>query len=924
MPGPRPDPLPPPVPPEPLIGRDREYAHLRRLLGRGKDPSLRILALHGEHGIGKTSLAARLALDVGGSEGLPVCWLPLDQEAGGPEAILLRMLAQLGLEGWHWDDAPHPPDALGFELLHRHARGHLSASPAVVVLDEVAWRFASRRLLPAFIGTACTVIVTTSVPVPKHLPPPAWITHHLVRPLDASAARRLVRQDASGLPDDVLRGTVARGNPAQLTHLDALLRQGPFPENGHPHRLLDALLHKRLTQEIKLLNDLVALRVPYFSTRAALALGPQALAGRSTSVPLTKLVQWGLVQREGEDRYSIHPVIRTQVIQRDVARRMDPDVRLPADKVAEAALGDLDARLAIRRDSPLSAPDAPQAFPLPVERIEEYLSLCLRRPLSGPLASMLADWLAERGDVVRLLALRGGGSTWEAPGVDVALGRAARASGALHLAARQFTDARELRELAVTQHHLGDLKAAEDQLSALTPRTPRRQLDLGAVLTDQGRYGVAAQALAEAEREFSTQRDERGRALTLLARIPLALLVGAAESADALTESVYPLLRRQGDGAGLAWLTTYAGWRQRLGGTPAQAADTLGRAVTEHRDADNPRGEAWSGYHRALALADTGSAMDAGRQLNQARKLFAHLPDELGTAWTEHKYSLVVPQQGGPHHPAPALRRAANKFATIGCPRGEAWSRLDLALLALNNPHHDATADTDVTDELVAANSLFTLIGDLNGLAWVAYAHAAKEPGVTPWEAASAVNRLAPQMPPVLGDRIRRWADDQSARSWFAVPLWARDVIAPLSGTATAAPPLTATTQVRLTLLDGSPIRVRLRVVPAPDHPWATAPAAELPWLTALATPLSAAEIHPALSLFKPSNRAETDASGVPESGTDFEITPRLDGLHRFRFTISDERTGAVLQQVETELDIPGTDTSDPLAGLTPARRGGD
>jgi hypothetical protein len=106
--------------------------------------------------------------------------------------------------------------------------------------------------------------------------------------------------------------------------------------------------------------------------------------------------------------------------------------------------------------------------------------------------------------------------------------------------------------------------------------------------------------------------------------------------------------------------------------------------------------------------------------------------------------------------------------------------------------------------------------------------------------------------------------------------------------------------RVRVTLLDDSPAedttaRLLLRVSPEDGHPWRAAEA-ERPWLTVTAVPLTHASVDPASGLLLPSEQAV--------HGAEFGFTAHRTGTHRIRFTITLERTGTVLQQVETELDI--------------------
>ncbi|MEV2234864.1 hypothetical protein AB0H69_40735 [Streptomyces phaeochromogenes] len=129
----------------------------------------------------------------------------------------------------------------------------------------------------------------------------------------------------------------------------------------------------------------------------------------------------------------------------------------------------------------------------------------------------------------------------------------------------------------------------------------------------------------------------------------------------------------------------------------------------------------------------------------------------------------------------------------------------------------------------------------------------------------------------------------QAAGGASSVTLHARDVWSS-----------TSHCHVRLTLLDDFPtpettVRLLLRVIPGPDHPWA-APQGDRPRLLLVAVPLTPATLEPATALLHPSPQGA--------HGVEFTFTAHHPGVHVARFTVVLEHTGTVLQQVETELEI--------------------
>ncbi|MEU6198349.1 hypothetical protein [Streptomyces sp. NPDC047061] len=107
-----------------------------------------------------------------------------------------------------------------------------------------------------------------------------------------------------------------------------------------------------------------------------------------------------------------------------------------------------------------------------------------------------------------------------------------------------------------------------------------------------------------------------------------------------------------------------------------------------------------------------------------------------------------------------------------------------------------------------------------------------------------------------------------------------------------------------------------LRVVPGPAHPWSDVAAPQRPLLAVAATPLTPATVEPAMALLRPSER-EGD-------GGEFTFVARHPGRHVIRFTVSLERTGTVLQQVETEIDVSAGDVpTNSATRHTVSQRGG-
>ncbi|MHB9856605.1 effector-associated domain 2-containing protein [Streptomyces krungchingensis] len=125
---------------------------------------------------------------------------------------------------------------------------------------------------------------------------------------------------------------------------------------------------------------------------------------------------------------------------------------------------------------------------------------------------------------------------------------------------------------------------------------------------------------------------------------------------------------------------------------------------------------------------------------------------------------------------------------------------------------------------------------------------------------------------------------------------------------------------VRVTVVDGLPVtsaesRLLLRVAPGSAHPWSDSETARRPWLAVTATPLTSATVEPATALLRPCEREE--------DGAEFTFVARSPGRHVIRFTVSLERTGTVLQEVEAEFDVRDKDHPGAAAIHTVSQQGG-
>ncbi|WP_369261594.1 NB-ARC domain-containing protein [Streptomyces sp. R35] len=939
-------PGPVPEPPVPFVGRDGEVALLDEQLSFGRPPTSRskVVVLHGPAGVGKSALAAGVARAVAGSRGRRVHWISVG-DTPSAETAILRLLAEHAAPRREIVAAALMEDDRAFsERLRRQCAENIRGS--VIVLDDVGPEY-GLSLVQA-LGPGGNQVIITS----RHHArwEDANTYQHAVRPLDAQDALQLVKHVSRPEPEDGIRSaenefvSAAQGLPA-LLRIAGLILRPPFTPPRLPVNTpaaLFALAWDRLDVAEKDLLQRLAVWGPGgpFTLRSVEALlwenGRQADAQRI----LDGLARYGLVHEVREGAFTLpSPLVDAvpPLMSRYELSRLK--VRVPADLLAAARDAAWDtAGLLDGRDQPPQH-DQHVVWLTPdelAEHVDEFMALLPKgRPASHEeegLINALATLLAVRGDAHRLVALhRISESATRRP-----LGSAVRRLGLSRQAwvlLQHDTPENVAYEAAAASYCTGQLA---DALATLDQAPPPEGVDAawhavvrGASLCDQGRPAESERFLLEAAELHRRAGCPRGRGWALLHLARACLLIGQTHRAEHSLGQAIQTLRSAGDEGGENWAATERIRLHLLRGRTDLALDTAQRALTAHEETEDIRGMGWTCHYLGLVHARRGQADDARVALMAASDHFRECADDLGTAWTQHRLALLAPDA----RPWDKLSTCVSLFEASGCPLGQAWSVLELALrrpgLAADN-------------SLRAAQQLFNQLNDQAGLAWTASIRALQREGVVDptappwqlrrdtkgrdlieealeefWQTASASDHHA--VPPVLFP----WQDP-------VIPLRARDIVGvraedtrmppvPLPVPAKAALPSTPHCQVHLTLLDNTPsvaatARLLLRVVPDDDHPWAV-PESDPPWLTAVATPLTPASADPPTALLRPSEHQE--------HGAEFDFTAHRPGVHVIRFTIALERTGTVLQQVETELEILDTDAPGEFAAPHAAARRG-
>ncbi|MBO7934345.1 ATP-binding protein [Streptomyces sp. S9] len=896
-----------PEDPEPFVGREREVRRLTDYLTDDQGPRPRVLVLHGTAGVGKSALAARLARETAARLGQPACWMPVlpKRPHADPDVPHLRLLGQLGAPRQPlfrsprstsmWKDVPltEPVDLPG--LVYRHITGH----PVVVVIDDVSGRFEASRLLHGFEGTGAVVIFTSDAgdwgDMPGASESPARV--HEVRPLHDAHARTLL----------TAVGTASPGAPPRATgNLPVFLRiaaSDPAPDHLDGPTELVARACRRLHPDAEdMLLRLVRSDLREFDeeiVRTVLLFPPPD--ERLTAL-IHELCASGLAQRVRARRFQVHPEVRA-LLEPQKLRRLPDRWRALHDAAVE------------RVEAALHGANGP----LLQETIDGWLELIqqmVRVPSVGSvhLAGALARYLAEQGDPHRLFALRSivahhvlpdTASSLVVPTAMAArrMGQLDQAEHLLHMVDRHTA----APELALVLRDNGRLLEAIAVLDAEHPEgsavveDPPALLARGALRCEQGWHEEAERALAQAAFGYEEREEYRNAAWAWLEQSRCALLLGRPQAAERLLEAAEETFRNLEDTRGLAWVATESGRLHILRGS-IDARARLHEADALHRAAEDPRGAAWTGLHRSL-IEQNWNAYSADRWplTRWPARASDDDADRLLRAWqlhfsAEHEDTLSVVAN---------LERSASLFAEMGCRRGQAWSLLALGLRNLAQAHDDDVPRA--LEHLGEANRLFQSIGDATGKCWQQYVRRRRRVPRRLWDVLGPEDE-SPDLP-------FWWAASAGAESPpHALPVAARLAMLPVSALGSAGNEsawAADACRVRLTLLDDLPTvhadaRILLRVEPGARHRWADLENAS--WLQAVAVPLTRGTLVPHSVLFR--------ASAQAEHGAEFLFRSERPGRHRLRFTIVDDASGTVLQQIETEIDL--TDATPDQAALLP------
>ncbi|WP_159029619.1 hypothetical protein [Streptomyces qaidamensis] len=886
------------------------------------------LVLHGPPGVGKSALAAEACRRLN----VVTHWVSLyDADRSDVEPTLLRLLGESRAARAVIVRAASGDDRAFRRTLRDELTRRLSGR--LLVLDGVPPPV-GRALLSFLRDCPGLAVLVTSRQKAGWRRTGARLL--AVKPLDVRATRDLVARSVTGEPwpdrgpwssrarwaaslTDAAQGlpALARITSSFIAHERKPRSQAQTDESG-PQWLVRLALEGCTSDERDLLGHLAERNsASPFTPRAVQWLYSPDSHPRDVRSVLGGLLAKELVQRWSGEAYCLPQPVADAV---RTAERPSPVpssravTSLWAERVLQSTAVLLDGRaLPEHRHGPEPGPVDPSEL---VPHLDEFMSLLTgdapRGRQQDAIADGLALLLAVLGDAHRLVALH---RLWPTLPVRRALSSLAADLG-LPEQAGQLYDTDTWMNPAASHHkadvlyrsgRLGDaLKALEELLDedrTVDRHTAWALLILGAVRCDRGEVAEAEQALFRAATLHRASGCRRGLGWSLLHSARVCLLSGREAEAGRLLEEADEVLLSVADTRGGNWVTTESLRITLRSGEQDAGMELARQAQAQHAAAEDVRGLAWTLLHMAPWALEQGDVRGARAALESAEKFSVECGDDLGRAWAKHRIAVLPSARDGDHSASVlvSLGPALALFGEIGCPLGAAWTGLEM--VARRRP-------TDIHEPLLnMAEERFQALGDAYGLAWTAGVRAVHHGRLhEEWRTAAAIIASLPRDIPVpdperLMRELTRFLDGSRALGGRTIPSHARDHVAvrhtgpwflDLPGQAAAR------CRVRVTLLDDSPsddttARLLVRVSPEDGHPWAAA-RGERPWLTVTATPLTHASVDPASALLLPSEQTV--------HGAEFGFTAHRIGTHRIRFTIAFERTGTVLQQVETELDI--------------------
>ena len=488
----------PPLPHHAIVGRETAVAQVRRWLIRETDAPTAVVGAHGLPGVGKSTLAALLALDTAVRDFFTagVVWLGVGRTPDVHE-LLLRLARQVGLN--LTDTQQNGPTAELAALV----RGAFLGKKYLLILDDV-WDAAVGRQLCVG-GQAGKHLITSRHPAVA-LELAGAQTYH-IEPLPLAESRALLTQLAPNFADLAEVGevlTAVGGLPIALLMVGKQLhQQGYAGQQARLNRLLAQLRQRETRLDLPLWREFGAEQVSLAAVlgqsvadlepstaqtlRELALLPPQpnsfshemgVVLADGAETHLFALVDCGLLEPVGEDRYTLHQLVHDyllvyggEAVQRGALQRYLAQLALAQEQnygVLAQEMENVSAVLAWPEVEPILA--AQMVFgltPFWLDRgrtavVTRYLAVLDPITPPDPIAQLYVQ-----GARARLAAWQEDGAA--ALRLFTAVGEAAQTHG--------LTELHLVCQLALVQGHLqnGDPKAAYEVALPLLARVDEHQ-----------------------------------------------------------------------------------------------------------------------------------------------------------------------------------------------------------------------------------------------------------------------------------------------------------------------------------------------------------------------------------------------------------------------------------------------------------------
>jgi DNA-binding SARP family transcriptional activator len=622
-----------------FVGRERQLHGIERFLSGGAEDgaphAVRVVAISGRGGVGKSTLAIRVAHEV--SDLFPDGHLYADlQRPHGEEQtsrLLARFLRALGIAG-----SAIPDDTEERAQLYRSV---LADKRLLVVLDDVT---SEHQVLPLLPGTAtCSVIVTSRIRL-TGMTGAHWVD---VEVFDATKSMELLNriigadrvqaeQDAAtelvrlcgGLPL-ALRIAAGRLVSRPQWRISGLVRRladearrlDEFTHRGLELRSSIALTYRSLPSQAKRLFRLFALLPsPDFPEwTAAALLDADPVDAEEALAQLVDAQVLDMVEYPGERiRYRFHDLIQIYAHELLLSTESAEEQRAALTRALGAwlTLAELAHRKIYGGDYTILHGSAPR-WPM-VHLVDE--------PMDDP----IEWWDLERRALVAAVRKAA------AEGMDELCWDLALTEVTLFEVKGYFDDWRETAELAHDAARRADNRLGQAAM----------EYSLGVLHLYQLRLGDAEKSFNTALKLFEAEGNTHGCALVLRNAASVDRLQGRFASMLAKYEESLGMMREVGDVVSEAYiLRNIAAFRTDEGDVEL-ARNLLNEALTLFRKVNYRRGEAQVLSRFAELNLGTGQSSAARRDFHQSLRIVRDMGDQIGEAHALYGLGLIRRHEG--------------------------------------------------------------------------------------------------------------------------------------------------------------------------------------------------------------------------------------------------------------------------------------